>query len=211
MEKPNKRIVFTGDAKFTIADSKQPNMIATLKGYALVWNVLSTDRGGYKVRLMPNSAKFAPVVFALYHHDFRDTLGDTASGTLRYSIDNIGVLVEIDLPNTSTGRDVLELVKTGRLRGMSFSMVEGIETGNNTEQDGEKIIDALSYTVDEFTVTPIPSFTQTTIEVKPEAKPEDQPDPATQQLSKENNINREELDALLLKQDKYRLSLYNLE
>jgi HK97 family phage prohead protease len=172
-----KRIIFTGKAaarmKFVAAAATEPgaaaaNSIGTLEGYALVWSTPSTDRGGYKVVLAPDSAKFQAQVHALYHHDFAGgPLGDLAGGTLRLAPDAYGVKCEIDLPNTTLGRDVAELVRTGRVGGMSFAMTGNV-VGSMDDGSGEPIYTATSYEVDEVTVTAIPAFESTSIAPKQE-------------------------------------------
>lgn len=99
---------FTRDSRFALkpADGKP----GTLSGYAIVWNALSTDRGGYVVRLRPGSARPAATTFALYNHEYADPLGRLENGTLRIFNDDTGVRVEIDLPDTQAGRDVATLV-----------------------------------------------------------------------------------------------------
>jgi len=47
-------------------------------------------------------------------------LGRTTSGTLRLSTDSVGLRYEVDLPDTSIGRDIAELVKRGDITGSSF-------------------------------------------------------------------------------------------
>lgn len=47
-------------------------------------------------------------------------LGTTDAGTLRLSQDDVGLRYEIDLPDTSTGRDLAALVARGDVRGASF-------------------------------------------------------------------------------------------
>ncbi len=47
-------------------------------------------------------------------------LGTTEAGTLRLSQDEVGLRYEIDLPDTSTGRDLAALVARGDVRGASF-------------------------------------------------------------------------------------------
>jgi HK97 family phage prohead protease len=171
---PSRRILFTADArlKFSLAADGAPGKIGTLKGYALLWNVLSSDRGGYKVRLLPGSAAFATPTMALFNHDQARVLGSTANGTLRTSSDDTGVAVEIDLPDTTDGRDAVCLVRDGYVTGMSFAMT-GNPQGDVTTEAGQQILNAKSYTVDEVTITAIPSFTQTSVTV---ADPEDEPD-----------------------------------
>lgn len=160
----SKRTVFNADARFTFAAGADGKP-GVLRGYALVWNVLSSDRGGFKVRLLPGSATFANPTYALYQHNFDDLLGDTASGTLRVlPADDYGVPVEIDTPDTTLGRDVFELVRSKRVRGMSFGMV-GEPVGKYVKAaDGQSIFEASAYGVDEVTVTPIPAFTDTRID-----------------------------------------------
>jgi hypothetical protein len=169
-----RRIIFTAaaDARLVFAAAAgdgaapAPDKIGTLAGYALVWNVLSSDRGGFKVRLLPGSARFADPTHALYHHEYTGgPLADTGTGTLRLFPDDVGVRVEIDLPNTTNGRDVAELVRTRRVRGMSFAMV-GDPKFRETTEGGQPILEAESYLVDEVTVTAIPAFRQTDIGVK---------------------------------------------
>lgn len=176
--KPNaRRTLFTADAQFAVTKADKPTdgKIGTLKGYALLWNVLSSDRGNYAVRLMPKSARFAPLTHALYHHMLiGGPLGDTETGTLRIlAADDVGQPVEIDLPDTSLGRDVLELVRTRRLKGMSFAMADGIEEGTPSTEGGVNIVNALSYLVDEVTITARPSFEQASIDVADDKEDDD--------------------------------------
>ena len=179
-----RRIVFTAEARLTMArtakagqaaDVAEPEKVATLTGYAILWNVLSSDRGGYRVRLLPGSAKPAENVHALWHHDYSRPLGDTVSETLRIAFDDIGVKVEIDLPDTTVGNDAEELVETGRVRGMSFAMVNGVEEGEPVREAGTDILNVKLFTFDEVTITAIPAFTQTTVAVSEDDDTEEEP------------------------------------
>jgi HK97 family phage prohead protease len=163
MSKPlQRRTVFTSDAKFAVVrtDGKQ-----TLTGYALVWNVLSTDRGGYRVRLARDSATFATPTMALFHHDFSKVIGNTENKTLRMKADDYGVKVEIDLPNTPTGNEVATLVEEKYIRGMSFSMMNAPD-GTTTREDGQEVFNATAFVVDEVTVTGTPGFIEATVDMK---------------------------------------------
>ena len=57
---------------------------------------------------------------ALVDHDSTRVLARTKSGTLRLSEDERGLKFEIDVPDTSAGRDVLALAARGDLGGASF-------------------------------------------------------------------------------------------
>lgn len=169
-----RREIFTfADTKLAVAEPMPTAKTAeeagewkcTLTGYPLIWNVLSSDRGGYVVRLMPYSATFAPRVLALWNHDNRDVVGSTANGTLRIVPNEYGVKVEIDLPDTTAGRDLAELVGDGYVTGMSFGMTD-TPMGDRVTENGMTILNARKYTVDEVTITAVPAFAETTIAIK---------------------------------------------
>ncbi len=58
-------------------------------------------------------------IMATYEHDTRQVLGRTP-GTLRLEETPTGLRYEVELPDTTTGRDVGALVKRGDVRGSSF-------------------------------------------------------------------------------------------
>jgi uncharacterized protein len=59
-------------------------------------------------------------ILCLADHDASKVLGRTKTGTLKLEEDDQGLRFELDLPNTTTGNDVLELVQRGDAGGMSF-------------------------------------------------------------------------------------------
>lgn len=62
-------------------------------------------------------------VVALVDHDAGRVLARTRSGTLRLAEDSRGLAFDLDVPDTSAGRDVLALAERGDLGGMSFGFV----------------------------------------------------------------------------------------
>lgn len=94
----------------------------TLIGYAAVFNSDTTIGDYFIERIDPaafNSALTSDVC-ALIDHNSGRVIGRTKSGTLRLSIDNHGLKVEIDVPDTNDGRDLWTLVERGDISGMSF-------------------------------------------------------------------------------------------
>ncbi|WP_274031180.1 HK97 family phage prohead protease [Streptomyces sp. MMBL 11-1] len=96
----------------------------SMRGYAYRFNELSQDLGGFRERIVPGAG--APSlrqndVYATFNHNASALLGRTSSGTLRVGEDREGGFYEIDLPDTTVGRDVAELLKRGDLKGSSFT------------------------------------------------------------------------------------------
>ena len=96
-----------------------------LAGYAIVYDSLSQNLGGFVERVMPGAVDKSLAdgvrVLARYNHDDNFLLGATDSGTVRLESDGIGLRYEVDLPDTTAGRDVAALAKRGDLRHSSFA------------------------------------------------------------------------------------------
>jgi len=95
----------------------------TVAGYAAVFGEVA-DIGGWFHEVVArgafaNTLKTADVR-AYFDHDTGRVLGRLSAGTLRLEEDDKGLRVEIDLPDTSDGRDVKALVERGDVSGMSF-------------------------------------------------------------------------------------------
>jgi HK97 family phage prohead protease len=119
------------------------------------------------VQLATNSATFCTPTLALFNHDFKSVIGNTANNTLRIGqADATGIPIEIDLPDTTTGNDIAELVSKGYIAGMSFSMANGFEQYSEANVSGTNVLTCTKFTVDEVTVTAVPAFTSTSIGVK---------------------------------------------
>ena len=67
-----------------------------------------------------------------------DLLGRQSSGTLRLGIDSQGLEFDVDIPNTSYGADIRELVGRGDLTGASFGFVPGEDDWSRT-RDGRQL------------------------------------------------------------------------
>lgn len=97
----------------------------TLFGYASVFMRYSQNLGGFVEQVdhaafNKSLADGNPVV-ARYNHDDNFLLGTTAAQTLRLSVDDIGLPYEVDLPDTSAGRDVSVLSRRGDVTASSFA------------------------------------------------------------------------------------------
>jgi hypothetical protein len=107
-----------------------------LEGYAAVYGTearisdfVETIAPGAFANTLEESAD----VLALVDHDPGRVLARTRSGTLRLQEDKRGLKFDLDVPNTTHGRDVLELAERGDLGGMSFAF-----TIKRERWDGER-------------------------------------------------------------------------
>lgn len=169
----------------------------TLVGYAVVWGAVSApDSKGNRYQFSKDSISWTPEVFAVKDHDMRQLLARTGNGSLRITSDEKGVKTEIDIPDTSLGRDTYEEVKSQLVKGMSFAGY----LGSTTKTDTPKLFAVNKFAADEVTVTAFPRMTETSITAMGLLAPE----PPT-----ENIIAREkDFRANLTKLQEYRLKLY---
>ena len=111
-------------------------------GHAAVFNSLSEDLGGFREKIQPGA--FDDVldndVRAYFNHDPNYLLGRTSAGTLRLSVDEKGLRYELDIPNTTAGRDLKENLRNGNITQSSFAFTIGRD-GDSWErnEDGADI------------------------------------------------------------------------
>ncbi|MER5638430.1 HK97 family phage prohead protease [Kitasatospora sp. NPDC002227] len=112
-----------------------------MRGYAYRFNELSLNLGGFRERILPGAGADSLQsrdVFATFNHNNDNVLGRQAAGTLRTGEDSEGGWYEIDLPNTTVGRDLAELLRRGDVNGSSFTFrVRADGQRRATEDDPE--------------------------------------------------------------------------
>jgi len=107
-------------------------------GYAAVFDRLSQNLGGFVERVAPGTFRSTlkqADVRALWNHEPDHLLGRSGNGTLRMVEDGKGLRYEVDLPNTTLGRDVAELLRRGDITGSSFGF-RTISDDWGTTEDG---------------------------------------------------------------------------
>lgn len=122
----------------------------TLVGYAATFNQLSRDLGGWYEEIAPGAfGENGPDglldmsrhtrVMARSEHDSRMLLGTTDAGTLRLSVDEVGLRYEVDLPDTTAGRDAAALAQRGEYRYSSFAF-RLIEDPEWREDENDRLV-----------------------------------------------------------------------
>jgi HK97 family phage prohead protease len=136
---------------------------ATFDSEARVGDFIEVIRpGAFKATLASGAD-----ILALCDHDPTRVLGRTRSGTLRLTENQRGLAFEIDVPDTTLGRDVLALAERGDTGGMSFGFraVDEFWSGNRREL---RAVELREISV----VSAWPAYSNTSIEAR--AKIDDQ-------------------------------------
>ena len=108
-------------------------------GYGSVFNSMSNDLGGFREVIAPTAfeGRLEDDVRFLFNHDPNMLLARSTNGTLKMSVDEVGLRYQAVIPDTSTGRDVLTLLRNNTLNQNSFAFV--VEDDSWEVKDGMNI------------------------------------------------------------------------
>lgn len=156
-----------------------------IEGYALVWGVRSRvirKRGQRFVEIIEKGAITEELlqrsdVKCVFNHDPEALLAryNRGEGTLKLTLDEVGLHYSFDAPNTVDGDKVLELVRRGDLGGSSFMFATNGDKGvRYYRENGElmRSVDEIALLAD---VSPVidPAYTQTSVEARSWEAPEE--------------------------------------
>jgi HK97 family phage prohead protease len=138
-----------------------------LSGYAVKYNSPSLDLGGFIEKVAPDAfrdvlADREHEVFAVVDHDMARVLARRTVGTLHLSSDRVGLRFEFNAPATTLGNDVLENVRNGNYRGMSFRFPKGVEDSWHMV-NGQRVRTLHRAGLKEITVTAVPAYPETSV------------------------------------------------
>jgi HK97 family phage prohead protease len=161
-----------------IALEERSGLQPKIRGLAAVYGMRSRDLGGFVEVIEPGAfdhlidrrrSSAADDVVALWNHDASQLLGRTSAGTLSLWSDARGLWYEVDpIPNTTLGRDLIEHLRLGNIRGSSFAFtVEEKDQRWDRAEDGAAVryISKISGLYD---VSPVctPAYGDTTVAVR---------------------------------------------
>ncbi len=154
-----------GPVELRAASEDQP---ARLVGYAAVFNSRSDDLGGFREIIIPGAFDRALSeghdVRALVNHNPDKMLGRTASKTARLAVDEHGLHVEVDVPDTQDGRDTLTLVQRGDLSQMSFAFRTLADEWRT--EDGEPLRELRDVELFDVSVVAFPAYSATEVSLR---------------------------------------------
>jgi HK97 family phage prohead protease len=140
-----------------------------LSGYAIVFNSLSVDLGGFREQIDPKavdrSLTTAADIRALVDHDSGKVIGRTRAGTLTLQKNSKGLRFSAELdPEISYARDILRAVSRGDVSGMSFGfrvMPGGQEW--DEDADGTLLRTVTDMSISEVSVVAFPAYPDTSV------------------------------------------------
>ncbi len=98
---------------------------------------------------------------ALWSHNTEKVIGRTRNGSLKLREDETGLAFDLDLPDTTEGRDAYTLIKGGYVTGVSFGFrvkKDSWERGDEGKPHRRTILDVELL---EISPTPFPAYEQT--------------------------------------------------
>src|SRR5699024_391002 len=137
-----------------------------VEGYALKFNKESRDLGGFVETIAPDALDGVDLtdVRCFMDHDSSKLLGRTSSGTLQLNVDDIGLYFRCVLPDTSIGRDAMELVKRGDLNQCSFGFTVAKDKWIKGQNIMKRSINKIG-SLFEISLVSIPAYDDTDVRV----------------------------------------------
>src|SRR5690606_18413162 len=139
-----------------------------IAGYAARFDKLSVPlygcsernrKGAFTKSLQRNNVK------ALWNHNSDFPLGSMKNGTLKLEEDDKGLRFELELPDTTWGRDAAESIRRGDTDGMSFGFEVVKDEWDNS--DPKNVIRTLvEVNLIEISPTPFPAYPSTSVSVR---------------------------------------------
>lgn len=168
----------------------------TIGGYAAVFNKESQNLGGFVERIDQRAfnrdhGRGWPGqglgVMARYNHDDNNLIGSSGSGTLRLSIDETGLLYEVDVPNSRN--DILELVERRDVRSSSFAFIAHEQEWTSSDQ-GYPLRSVLSAQLIDVAPVNSPAYLDTSVAMRSLAEKFDAEIEDVKRLAAEDNLRK---------------------
>jgi HK97 family phage prohead protease len=206
---PNKEVRTFNVQNLELREEGDSNVVV---GYASVFNTLSNDLGNFKEIISKEAFEGRlndDVRFLINHEGL--PLARTTNDTLKLTTDETGLRYEAKVANTSTGRDLLELMRNGTINQSSFAFV--VDDDSWEVKDGVNIrtINKVSRLYDVSAVT-YPAYEEASVALRSmdEWKKEEEEKVMKENLKKEQEeMKKEEMDLIKRNLREMRLSIIN--
>jgi HK97 family phage prohead protease len=162
----------------------------TIGGYAAKFARMSQNLGGFVEQIdrgffNKSRGDGWPGVVARYNHDDNMLLGTSGAGTLRLSIDDVGLAYDVDLPAARS--DVHELVQRGDVRQSSFAFIAFEDDWSTTDQ-GFPLRTLISGRLLDVAPVNTPAYEDTSVGLRSLARKFDAPLEEVRKLAEQNEL-----------------------
>lgn len=133
------------------------------RGFAYNFGTLSQNLGGFVETIEPGAGARSVQdhdIVALANHDPNLLLGRTSAGTLRLALGKRGLEYEIDLPDTTAGRDWATLLERRDVIGSSFGF-RTLEDDWGVTPDGTPLRYLKDFVIRDVGPVTFPAYTST--------------------------------------------------
>jgi len=142
-----------------------------IRGYAAVFDKMSVPLYGFREKIAAGAFKYSlehkKRILALWNHDSSLPIGSTDGGQLKLSEDTRGLFFDLEPIDTTTGRDVKEMIRSGVVKGVSFGFVVKKDQWDQT--DPRNVVRTLlDVDLIEISPTAFPAYPQTSAAVRSE-------------------------------------------
>jgi HK97 family phage prohead protease len=148
-----------------------------IEGYAAMF-FDPADRGT-EFRLSPDMVeRIGPTAFddalareddvvGLFNHDSNFPLGRTSAGTLRLTVDDLGLRYSINPPNTTQANDLCASIQRGDIKGSSFAFMLESRSDFRIYDDGDdKVREITSLRLLDVSPVTFPAYTASTSQMR---------------------------------------------
>lgn len=159
-----------------------------VEGYAIVFNQQSRklyDKASKKAFTEIIDPRAVTKVFLdqqdikmLFNHSDNKLLARSTFGygTLTYEIDEYGVKYRFEMPNTSIGNDVLEMIRRGDVWGCSFAFTYAKDGIRDEKRNGQNYRTVFQFaSIDDFSIVVDPAYMGTYVCTREFSAPDDEP------------------------------------
>ena len=165
-------------------DSKETKVT----GYAALFDTDSRDLGFREtISTRAFDGRLEDNVILTFNHDANLLLDRNIGGTLKLSVDERGLKYDATLPNTTTGKDVAELMKRGLLYESSFAFTVEEDDWSKDGDTTRRQINKIGRLVD-VSIVGVAAYADTNVALRSKE-------------TFENNIKKEEVSEVKQKQE----------
>jgi len=136
-----------------------------MRGRAVIYGALSEDLGGFREVFAPGSVRLADDLLVLFGHDTKAVLGRTSTGTACAFDDGLGIVFEVEPPDTTWARDLGVSMARGDIRQMSFAFRVNDDGYHYDAALGTIVRTVYAAEVSELSIVSMPAYEATQVSV----------------------------------------------